>query len=543
MKWHLSFLTTLLAVTLVLTPGLVLSASPELAAEQVFRWGHSAADMDTVDPAFSTYSAATTAGMWISNGLVRLPPGTVDFDNIEGDLAESWDISKDGLTYTLYLRKGVQWHKGYGEFNAEDVKYTLDRLRDPKVASPFGAKYLVIREVKVVDRYTVKIILKKPSPFFLMDQLLGFRGGMIVCKKQGEELGDGNFGMKTIGTGPFQVKEYLPKEKLVLVRNEKYFRGAPILERVELIFMPDAATKTLVFIKGELDAIYGQRDSKWIKDVKAKVPTAIVDAVPIGSGCAVHFNMTRKPLDDVRVRKALAYAVDREILHKYFGPIWTEMTAPVPPVYFGALAKEDTLEDLLYNYDLEKAKKLLAEAGYADGFKIKGYSTSKHDYLVVFEMLAAMWKKLGVEFEIKVVDHTTFHHNIRADMNDVVVYIGSRSPFADSYLTQWYHSASIVKKPHAVTNFSHYGDVDADGDGVIDNVDWLIEKARSETDPVRQKVLYGMTQSLILDDMPALPLHELVKVVVRHGYFDPGFEIKGMMIHGHPLDKARILKH
>jgi len=543
MKRCFSMLAILMVAVLVFAPGIALSGSPELAAKQVFRWGHNTSDINTLDPAFSTSNPTYTAGGWIFNGLVRVKPGTVDFSKLEGDLARSWDISGDHLTYTFYLRKGVQWHKGYGEFTAEDVKCSFDRLRDKSVASPYGAKYIGIKEVKAVDRYTVKIILKKPNAFFLMDQMLAFQAGMIVPKKLIDKRGKGNLGLEIIGTGPFQFDKYIAKEKVVLVRNDNYFRGAPTLEKVEFYFMPSMTSKTFAFINGDLDAIVGHRDPEWIKDILKK-PGVVVDALPLGSPATLHFNMTVKPLNDVRVRKALAYAIDRKQMHLYFGTVWKEMTAPVPPSYFGALPKEETPYDYQYNYDLEKAKKLLADAGYpGGGIKLKAFSTTRSNYLSCYEQIAEMWRPLGVELKIEVVDHSTYHHKIRKNLNDVVVYYAPRPPFADSYLTQFYYSKSIIGKPTGITNFSHYGDVDADGDGVIDNIDSLIEQARSEMNPERQKKLYYKAQLQLLKDCPSKPLHVLKKVNVRHDYFDPGIDMKGILISSYPLEKARLLKH
>ena len=542
MKHRLGYLIGFLVLILGLAPGLVFSASQELAAKQVWRWGHHTTDLTSMDPAFGVEDMTYSAGNAVFNGLVRVKPGTLDFDNLEGDLAESWDISKDGLVYTFRLRKGVQWHKGYGEFTAADVKFTFDRLRNPKLGSPYGAKFLAIDNVKVVDKYTVQIILKKPNTFFIMNQAFAYQAGNIVCKKQGDEVGLKNLGLYVIGTGPFMVDNYKAKEKITFVRNPNYFRGAPTIERLEMYFMPNTASRTMAFIKGDLDAIYGARDSYWVEDVK-KTKTVIVDSVPLGSGCAIHFNMTKKPLDNIKVRQALALATDRKAFKNYFGGVWHEMTAPVPPSYYAALPKEKTPKELLYELDLEKAKKLLAEAGYPKGFKLMGYVTDKPYYKSIMEICQELWKPIGVQLEVKVVDHTTFHANIRKDMNDVVVYYAGRAPVADSYLTQYYYSKAVIGKPTQVTNFSHYGDVDADGDGKIDSADSLIIAARGEMNREKQRQLYYEAQLQILKHMPAKPLHELTKVLVRHNWFDPGVEIKGSMIFGYPLEKARILKH
>jgi len=214
MKWRYGFLAVLGIVSFMLTPGDGFSAQEELAAEQVFRWGHGEMDIDTLDPAFAYTSGSYVIQEWIYNGLVRNKLGSLDFDNLEGDLAESWDISPDGLTYTFHLRKGVQWHNGYGEFTSEDVKAHFERILDPKLGMMFTAKYLGIKEIKALDRHTVQITLKKPNPFFLMDQMIAYQSGMIVPKKLLEERGKGNLGIKVIGTGPFKVEKYISKENI-----------------------------------------------------------------------------------------------------------------------------------------------------------------------------------------------------------------------------------------------------------------------------------------------------------------------------------------
>lgn len=538
-----SAIVSIIVVTFFL-PAVIFAASHELAEEQVFRWGHHTTDISSLDPAFSTSDPQYSCNRYVMNGLVRLKSGTLDFENLQGDLAKSWEMSDDGTVYTFHLRQGVQWHRGYGEFTAEDVKFTFDRLKSKDLGSPYSAKYKLINEVKILDKYTVQFELKKPSPFFLLDQVLAYQGGLIVCKKQAmEQNGDTNkMGIKLVGTGPFMVEDYQAKEGITLVKNPDYFRGAPTLEKIEFNFMSDVASRSMAFKSGDLDGVYGKRDPYWVKDIK-KTKTAVVNAVPLGSGSALHFNMTREPLDNIKVRKALAMVLNRPVFKEFFGDIWTEQTAPVPPAYFGALPKEKIPEELLYEGTFEEAKKLLAEAGYEDGFKLQAFITTKPYYKNIFEIAQNRWEKLGVDFKIKVVDHTTFHSNIRNDMNDVVIYYAGRAPVADSYLTQWYHSDSIVNKKTGITNFSHYGEVDADGDGKIDNIDDLIEAARSEIDQEKQIELYHKAQLELLKDVPSKPLHELTKVLVRHEWVDLGVDFEGSMTFGYPLEKAKILKH
>jgi len=528
----------------------------ELAKDQIFRFGMQAADINSLDPAFGTSDSEDNVNAWIYNGLTMAPIGTVNFDKLEGDLAEKWEVSKDGKTWTFYLRKGVYWHDGNElfaegqapELSAEDVKYTFDRLRDPDVGSAFGADYKSIEAINVIDKYTVAFKLKDGNPFFPIVQTLNFRGARILCKKAGEKFGKkGSMGTNyPIGTGPFEVVKYIPKEKVILKANEDYFRGAPTIKTVEYNFMPDVSSMTMALLGGRLDAVYGIRDPSWIESLTKRNPKIVVDTIPIGSGGALHFNMTVKPLDNIKVRKALSLALNHQIFKDRFGDIMLDMPSPVPPAYLGSLPMEDIPPEILYPYyetDLNRAEELLKEAGYADGFKIHVFTTPMKQYQTVFLIAQDAWKKIGVNLDIELVDHSTYHAYIRKNRNDVVSYFGDRAPVADSYLTQWYHSDSIVGRNTAITNFSHYGEVDANGDGLVDSIDWLIEEARKEINQERQKKLYAMAQLQLLRDIPAYPIGELQKVLVRQPWVDLGVKFTGTMPYVYPLEKARILKH
>ena len=166
----------------------------------------------------------------------------------------------------------------------------------------------------------------------------------------------------------------------------------------------------------------------------------------------------------------------------------------MPAGYFGHTADVPD-----YAFNVEEAKSLLAAAGYPDGFSLEMFISESEIYIVTMQIIQQQWKKIGVDLKLVVVDHSTYHSRIREDANPVVIYGAYRTPLiADIYLTQFYASASIVGKDTAITNFSHLGEVDADGDGVIDGIDNLIETARAEPDPEKQKVLYAQAQQLIL---------------------------------------------
>lgn len=514
----------------------------ELAKKQVLYAASPGRDIRAIDPAFATSSIELFITYAMFDALVQYPSGNEgDLEAIKPDLAKDWKVSEDGKTWTFYLRKGVKFHRGYGELTAEDVEFTFERN---KKKSAWTTVYENIETIKVVNDYIVKFYLKKADPFFL-PKLANFHGGFIVSKKAVKDLGK-QFKTEPVGTGPFQVKEYKPKDRYILVRNEDYWKGKPILEKIIVPFMPDISSRTLALEEGTIHMTLGKTDEQWVKrerDAGLKVDTTF----QLGIASWIHFNMTREPFDDIKVRKALAYATCRKDFIDYFGPSITEpLYSPVPPYAFGALPKEEIPEDLFYQCNRVEAEKLLAEAGYPNGFTTKMLISEKGSYLIPMQIIQENWRKVGVNLKFEVIDHASYHSKIRADANPIVWYNASRTPIAGVFLHQWFHSASIVTKPTGITNFSHYGDVDADGDGKIadNNIDKFIDEAAVTMDKGKQKELYAEAQLKLLKDLPAYPIRNYHFVFARQPYVELGYQPKHTMIYMYHITKdTKILKH
>jgi len=326
-------------------------------------------------------------------------------------------------------------------------------------------------------------------------------------------MGLEKFKTNPIGTGPFMLQEYFPKQKLIEVKNDAYFRGKPLLEKIEFWFMPDASSREMAFRKGEIDICEGVREQSWVEKMK-KVDGAVVDIFGPGEGLTLHFNTGMKPLDDVRVRKALAYGINREELMDFLGKDVTEpLFSPVPASYLGGIT------DLpLYKFDPSKSKELLKEAGLEKGFKLKMVISEASPYLRPMEQIQAQLRRIGVDLEMDVITHGAYHTQIRKDANPIVLYICARFPTADPILTQFFHSNAIVGKPTAITNFSHY-----------DKIDDLIERARRETNLEVQKGLWADAQRKILEDAVAYPLCTTKFVFARKSKVDLGYELKSTL--------------
>ena len=504
--------------------------SAEAADKQILYYASSGRDIRNIDPAYANSSVELFIVYAMFDALVRYPPGKEgDLQAIEPDLAEKWDVSADGKTFTFHLRKGVKFHKDFGELTAEDVKFTFERL--DKEGAPWAKDYKNVEAIEIVDPYTIKFRLKTVDPFFLSN-LTNFHGGFIVSKKARDKIGD-PFKSEPVGTGPFMVGEYLPKDRYILVRHDDYWRGKPILEKIIVPFMPDIASRTLALRKGEIHLAPGKNDSMWVEMAEKSGLVVDVD-FQLGAASWAHINMTRKPFDDVRIRKALAYATNRDEYSQFFGASVTEpLYSVVPPEAFGALTKKDIPEELQYAFNPEKAKQLLAEAGYPNGFKVKMFISEKDSYTKPMTVLQEQWRRVGINIEFETVDHPTYHSKIRGNENPLVWYNATRTPIAGVYLFQFFHSSSIVGKKTTITNFSHY-----------DKIDEYVDKAAIEMDPEAQKKLYQEAQLQILKDLPAISVGLQKYVFARQKYVDLGYAPENCMIYGYHLtEKTRLLKH
>jgi peptide/nickel transport system substrate-binding protein len=494
-------------------------------SEKVLRIGVKSGDMGIIEPHLSATTANLPIMDSIFNGLVRFPPGNVDLEKIEPDLAERWAASPDKKVWTFYLRKGVQFHQDYGEMTSEDVVFSLKKA-SIKETSVWWTDYKAVDKIEALDRYTVRITLKNniPSIFSLV---VNFHGGMVLSKKAVERLGD-EFKLKPIGTGPFAFEEYVPKQRTVLKAHAQYFRGKPKIDRIIYHFMAVDQSREMALEKGELDMIEGTKAEWWVNKMKA-AKGIVVEPLPPGELTVVYFNLTKKPLDNPKVRQALAHGLNRDEFREDYGRSITEDAfSPVPPGYLGYTA------DLpRYDYSVEKAKAILKEAGYPNGFDL-GKMVTSNVYIASAELLQQQLKKIGVRFEIQTVDHPTMHKMIRSDVNALIPYGAARFPIADEYLTQFYHSNAAIGKPTAVTNFSHYGEV-------IPGVDDLIDAASKEADPEKQKQLWVKAQQKIMEDLPAYPLRVIYVLFARKTSIDLGYPLKSnITLHYQITEKTDI---
>jgi peptide/nickel transport system substrate-binding protein len=444
------------------------------AEARVLRLGIDAADLGIGDPHQAASRNDRAVVDMVFNGLLRYAPGQAPA--IEPDLAVAIphpQIVDGKQIWRFELRREVMCQPGpqteQYPMTADDVVFSLRRAADPKV-SAYAGDYEGMTVTKVSD-YVVDVAFETPlSSILFFPKVADYAGGFIVCQKAVEALGEDGFAAHPVGTGPFIFEDHLPGERVRLAANDSYFRGRPLLDGVEVHYIPELDERNARLLKGDLDVIFGSEEPEWLEAIREEAD-AQVDVFGVGQVITLHFNTTEELLDDRRVRQALAYAVDRDVFSSLFAEgVAENVYSPVPADFMpGGLTREDVEKlGLDYAHDLDKARALLAEAGHADGFPLKLVTSERDHYLLNYESLRDQLAAVGVDVELEVVNHSEMHERIRQDENLIVIYVAWR-PNADIFLTRFFHSDStVVTGASPDTNFSHY-----------DGIDRLIETARS----------------------------------------------------------------
>lgn len=347
----------------------------------------------------------------------------VEVEKVDGEyeivpsLASSWEISKDGKVYTLHLVEGVKFHNGE-DFKADDVSYSLNRIINIQgaVNSSFvsqidGYDELIagsanqLRGVNIIDDYTLEITLKEPYSGFLAS--LATAPVSMFDKTTTEAAGD-KFGIEaeyTVGTGPFKLKEWKLNEVIELSKNDSYWKGSPSIDGIEIKVIPDTETQNIMYRNGELDILDLDYMVDYIPKYKEDFKDRLVMTPRVGITYFT-FNENIEPLNNVDVRKAISMAIDRQAIvdAMYNG------TASIENGIFpeGLIGHNKDLKDIEYN--IQKAKELLAKAGYANGFdmEIADNSASSDTTKSILEIIAEQLAQLGINVSIKNYDESTW---------------------------------------------------------------------------------------------------------------------------------------
>ena len=400
---------------------------------------------------------------WMTDGMVMMKQmydQLVDFDDhgkIRYCLALSHKLVDD-KTWHFKLRKGVKFHNG-DPFTAEDAKYTLDRILDPKMKCTYRARYHTFEQINVLDDYTLEIKTKISDPIVL-NRLAFFP--RVVPKKYIEEKGLDHFRANPVGTGPFRFVKWVPKGEIVMASNEAWWGGAPKVKRLVFRSVPEMASRVSELQAGGAHIVTGVPafmvpQLAKSKDLEIQSPTSLrVVFFPINT-------LTEGPLKDKRVRQALNFAIDKEAIIKgILKGSAIQTPTIISPLAFGY---DGTIKP--YPYDPEKAKALLKEAGYENGLKLTvnspsgRYPNDKEVAGAINEML----RKVGIETNLQIQESGTYvakfiKHELEGifligmaylyyDVDSSYAFLDPTNPYCHYHNPEIY---SLVQEAQAVMN-------------------------------------------------------------------------------------------
>jgi peptide/nickel transport system substrate-binding protein len=462
-------------------------------------------DADTLNPQEHTTTLMQNMSDLINDNLFYQTPD----GKLEGRLATKYEISKDGLIYTIHLRKGVKFSDGT-PFDAKAMKLTFDRALDPKMRVPLRGNIVMIKEVKIVDDYTIRVELKFPfAPF-------GPTLSLTVCSPTSpaaiEKYGD-DVRQNPVGAGPFILKEWVKGDRIVLVRNENYYGKKPTVEKITFKIVPEDATREAMLRSGQIDVCYKPLPSN-VAALKADPNITVempLDTRTIFMGLNYKKGVTTNKL----VRQAFNYAVDKKaIVSKILFDTAIPMEGPVSPILYGFHKMANQ-----YDYNPEKAKELLKKANF-DFNQTINMRTPQGRYLFdkqVSEAIQAYLQAIGVKTELRTYDWPTYVAGLLKpiDQTELEVFLLGWGPVildADMGLYMQFHSS--VNPPKGL------------GSAFYDNPEYdkIMDASRMEQNPKKRLELLKKASEMVWDDCPWIWLH-VEKFLIAYSK-----KIKGMVV-------------
>ena len=443
------------------------------------------AEPDDLNP-LTMYSHSQSDLPKFFNGLVKFDENL----DLAPDLAESWDVSAGGKEYTFHLRQDVKWHDGE-EFTAEDVKYTYDLIRSGEITAmiPLGIEYEDIEEVEIVDDYTVK--------FTLSEGIVPFRERFAVAilpkhLLEDEDLTETDFWQNPIGTGPYEFKEWAKGDKLVMVANPNYFAGAPVISELTFVFVPEETARVSLLKGGEVDIT--KIDARTKKTLTGESGIEIY-TMPAANWYGLTLPTKTVPFADKKVRQAIAYAINKQlILDTIF---YGEGEVAYSPFRNSSWVYNPEIE---YNYDPDKARQLLAQAGYndTDGDGIVEKDGEKLEFPLIYPVANIERKDIaiavktdlaavGINAELEGLSWS----EIKARLHDDPYTVSWGSPYDPDVLNyKLWHSKFLYQGWYNPACYDNPA------------VDALLDEGRTTLDREERERIYDEFQEILVDDQP-----------------------------------------
>lgn len=428
---------------------------------------------------------------------------------IKPQLAKSWEVSADGLTYTFHLREGVKWHDGT-PFTSADVAHTYGFLKE--IHPRRRATFKNLESIDASDPLKVVLKFSRPAPALL--PALNANSAPIVPKHlyEGTDPRTNPYNAKPVGTGPFIFREWVRGSHTLLERNPDYWAPErPYLDSVIIRYIPDAVTRLAAFEAGEIDVGYstpvpiGELE-RFKQSPDFQLST---DGYALGGGLnQIFFNLRFEPFQKLKVRQAVAHSID---LDAFIAKVWQGYAIPSPTAIVPSMTQfhDDTLKP--YSYDKALAEKLLDEAGYprgADGNRFTVRFTANPFMSQVIDganFVRSALAEIGIRAEIALYDHPTYIKKLYTEgAFDLDIQVLANGYDPTDGIQRGYHSANI-KPGLAWANHSTYSNPE---------VDKIFDDAAFEVDPVKRRALYVQLQQILYRDLPAVNLVQYQAVTV-----------------------------
>ena len=489
--WHARTIVVVL-LSALFAGASVLAASDETLSVRA----RNGADIDTMDPAFYRGNEEYNIDMALYSKLLRFAPGSTD---LVLDAAESVELSDDGTVVEFRLREGIQFHHGYGEMTAEDVKFSFERIADPDTDSPYRSEWSALVEVEVIDRYSGRIVLDDVyAP--LLSSSIPFTTGSIVSKAAFEDLGE-QFATRPVGSGPYYWADWQPNQRIVLERFDDYFGDAPYFKTIEVLPIVDALIAEFSFDVGELTSTEVSLESV---DRYQQDDDVVVNVLDTLRYHWLGFNVSAPPFDDVRVREAVRYAVDvDEILTGAYNDVPNRANTILAPDILGHWADAPA-----YQPDLERARALLAEAGYPDGLQTVIVTDDGPVHQQSAAIAQQQLRRVGIDAEIRIVQNV--YETVGQGDSEGMHYASFSAVLDPGYWFEWFSCEQIGRWNYWKWCNEEY--------------DELKDAGARTADPEERAAHYVRMQQLIDEDIPAIWVTNGASIYVhRAGELDPAF--------------------
>ncbi|MGD0168101.1 MAG: peptide-binding protein [Smithella sp.] len=465
-------------------------------------------DASNLIPLLASDSASHNIAGMVYNGLVKYDKDM----NIVGDLAESWEISQNGLVITFHLRKGVKWHDGY-PFTSADVLYTYQITIDPKTPTAYAGDFLKVKRVEALNDYTFRVTYAKPFAPALISWSSAILPRHLLS---GKDITKSTLARHPIGTGPYMFKEWVAGQKIALVSNPDYFEGQPYIDGRITRIIPDSATMFLE-LRAQNIAMMGLTPLQYTRQTENNLFKNNFNKYRYLSFAYTYlgYNLKNPLFTDKRVRQAISYAINKnEIISGVLLNLGKPANGPYKP---GTWAYNDKVK--IYDYNPKKARELLHEAGWTklnsegvlekDGkpfiFEIvtnQGNETRQK----CAEIIQRQLKEIGIIVKIRVLEWSAFVTDFINKRRFDSVILGWTIPLDPDAYDVWHSSKTAPEE----LNFISYKNPEADE---------MLEKGRSTFDQKERKKYYDRFQEILAEDQPYTFLYVPEALIIIHKRF------------------------